>query len=81
VTLAEAWTLYDRLLADPRVSFTEEPLGIEASWPRYTSQRRFSPKVWSDAYLAAFVQHAGSELVTFDQGFGQFTQSASTILS
>ena len=81
VTLAEAWTLYDRLLADPRVSFAEEPLGIEASWRRYTSRRRFSPKVWSDAYLAAFVQHAGSELVTFDQGFGQFTQSASTILS
>jgi hypothetical protein len=81
VTLEDAWKLYDTLLADPRVSFADEPPDIEASWRRHTSRRRFSPKVWSDAYLAAFVQQVGGKLVTFDQGFGQYAGLAVTILS
>jgi hypothetical protein len=36
VTLARAWELYDILMGDPRISFAEEPLGIEPIWRGYT---------------------------------------------
>lgn len=31
-----------------------------------------SPKLWMDAWLAAFAICAGLQLVTFDRGFAQF---------
>lgn len=81
VTLAEAWRLYDELLADPRIAFSEEPSGIERSWRQLTTQRSFSHKIWSDAYLAAFAMEARTNLVTFDQGFGRIADLDSTILT
>ena len=41
----------------------------------------FSPKVWNDAYLAAFARTAGLTLITFDRGFAQFTDLTAAILS
>src|SRR5262249_13821708 len=81
VTLADAWRMYDAMLADPRISFTGEPEGIESLWRGYTQHQSFSPKVWNDAFLAAFAQAAGYELVTFDRGFSQYKQVKCTILS
>jgi hypothetical protein len=71
VTLMEAWEMYDALYGDPRVVFAEEPEGIESLWRTHTQMRSSSPKVWNDAYLAAFAQAADFELVTFDRGFAQ----------
>jgi len=81
VTLADAWRLYDRLFCDARVAFAMEPEGLEPLWRGHTRARSFSPKVWNDAYLAAFAQAAGFGLVTFDRGFAQFTGPACTILT
>jgi len=81
VTLAEAWRLYDSLLADPRVSFALEPHDMELLWRDYTWRRTFSPKVWNDAYLAACACTEGNELVTFDQGFSQYPGLAYTHLT
>ena len=81
VSLAKAWRMYDTIMSDPRVAFAEEPEGIEARWRAFTQRRSFSPKVWSDAYLAAFATAASLELVTFDKGFAQFKKVRSTILS
>lgn len=81
LTLKEAWQAYDGLYQDPRVVFAEEPDGIEARWRSHTQHSTFSPKVWNDAYLAAFAQVAGFEVVTFDKGFSQFSDLRSTILS
>jgi uncharacterized protein len=39
---------------------------------RFTSRRAFTPRLWPDAYLAAYAQASGLVLVTFDQGFRQF---------
>lgn len=33
----------------------------------------FSPKLWQDAYLAAFAVTADLGLITFDHGFSKFT--------
>ncbi len=81
VTMAEAWRAYDAFLADPNVAFADEPAGVEPIWRANTQGLTFSPKVWNDAYLAAFAQVAGFEVVTFDRGFAQYQDIACTILS
>lgn len=81
VTMANAWCAYDALLADPNVAFADEPEGIEPVWRSNTQGLVFSPKAWNDAYLAAFARTGGFEVVTFDQGFGQYNDIRCTILS
>ena len=84
VPLIRAWELYDAFLGDPRVSFVQEPAGVEPLWRSYTQGQTFSPKVWNDAYLAAFARAAGLTIltmVTFDGGFAQFAGlSTATLL-
>lgn len=81
LTLVKAWNLYDGLFSDPRVVFSEEPADVEADWRDYTGRRTVSPKVWNDAYLAAFARVASYELVTFDQAFKQYKGVRCTVLS
>lgn len=65
----EAWAVYDRWLEDPRVSLLDEPSGLERRFRSMTQLRRAAPKVWADAYLAAFAADAQLTLVTFDRAF------------
>ena len=81
VTLAEAWLMYDALLGDPRISFADEPPGVEPLWRGYTQHRSFSPNLWNDAFLAAFARAADFELITFDKGFSRYADLKCTILS
>ena len=71
MTNAQAWAAYHELVADERVSFVEEPAGVEAVWERLASRRSASPKLWMDAYLAAFAIAGGYQFVTTDRGFRQ----------
>jgi uncharacterized protein len=80
VTLPVAWQKYDLFSSDPRVSFAEEPASIEKHWRIYTQSQSFSPKVWNDAYLAAFALAGGLKLVSFDKGFTQYQNLTSLIL-
>ena len=73
-SIPQAWSMFDQLLSDERVYFAPEPPGLEAVWRRYTEPHPYSHRVWSDAYLAAFAAIAGLTLVTFDQGFGKFSE-------
>ncbi len=77
----DCWLLWRRLLEDERFRLTlDEPAGLDADFERYTAGREFSPRLWSDAYLAAFA-HAGKlTLITFDRGFRRFTGLACNIL-
>jgi predicted nucleic acid-binding protein len=50
-------------------------------WRNHTQQRSFSPKVWNDAYLAAFAQAANFQVATFDRGFAQYQNVRCVILS
>jgi toxin-antitoxin system PIN domain toxin len=81
VSLKEAWHLYDAILSDPRVAFAEEAPGVERYWRAYTQRQSFSPKVWSDAYLAAFAKAAAFEIITFDTGLRQYKGAHCTVLS
>jgi predicted nucleic acid-binding protein len=68
-----AWKVYDAFLADDRIVFqTREPAGLEARWRQLAARETASPKLWMDAYLAAFAQAAGYRMVTTDAAFKQF---------
>jgi uncharacterized protein len=81
VTLPEAWKMYDAILRDVRVSLSDEPVGVEPIWRSLTQGATFTPKVWNDAFLAAFADAAGYELVTFDKGFTRYANVKCTVLS
>lgn len=65
----EAWSAYDKFLNDERIEFAEEPPELQDSWRRYSKGAKYSPKIWNDAYLAAFASKARMRLLTFDKGF------------
>lgn len=69
LTLAQAWSVFDTISGDERFTFSREPLGLEHLWRRLTTVESYSPKVWTDRYLAAFAIADSLTLVTLDQGF------------
>lgn len=69
---ADAWQIYDALRADSRVTFLDEPAGIEIDFRGRTQASVPAHYVWTDAYLAAFAQASGCQLTTCDRGFLQF---------
>lgn len=71
---AEAWAVFEAFAADERVIVrTDEPSGLETAWRRFAVRDTASPKLWMDAYLAAFALTSGCRLVTFDAAFRQFS--------
>ena len=73
LTNRQAWTAYERLLADDRIVLRpEEPAGLETRWKRLALRETASPKLWMDAYLAGFALAGGYRLVTTDTAFAQF---------
>jgi toxin-antitoxin system PIN domain toxin len=67
-TMSEAWSLWDHVWADSRISYLVEPEGIEKNFRDLSQRSSRSPKVWADSYLLAFARVAGLKLVTFDRG-------------
>jgi predicted nucleic acid-binding protein len=80
VSLKNAWDLYDATIADPLEAYADEPAMLDPLWRAYTQSGLFTPKVWSDAYLAAFAQAAQLEVVTFDKHFRRYNRTKCTIL-
>jgi len=73
LTNRDAWEVYQALLGDERVSFRgDEPRALATLWRDYAGRPTSSPKLWMDAYLAAFSRTAGCTFVTFDSAFRQF---------
>jgi toxin-antitoxin system PIN domain toxin len=76
-----AWQDYDTLMTDERFAFMSEPLQLDAALRRIMPPKLVSPRLWQDAYLAAFAIAAGLQFVTFDRGFRQFTDLDLLLLS
>ena len=73
LTNRQAWAVYEAFLADDRIAFrADEPAGLAAHWGRYALRDTASPKLWMDAYLAAFALAGGYRMVTTDMAFKQF---------
>lgn len=79
-SLIEAWSILDEVQQDERVSFSQEPSGLETALRAYTHRPRAGSNLVSDAYLAAFARAADVDLVSFDAGFRQFRGLSSLIL-
>ncbi len=76
-----AWATYEGFLADERIGWADEPRGLESAWKRLAGSAKASPKVWMDAYLAAFALLGGHQLVTTDKAFRQFKALDLVLLS
>ncbi len=73
LTNEQAWNAYDALLVDDRIVLcAEEPAGLENRWRRFAVRDTASPKIWMDAYLAAFPLAGRHRMVTTDIAFKQF---------
>lgn len=80
VSMVQAWTLYDTILSDSRISFVDETASVEQQWRSLTQLKTFSTNVWSDAWLAAMAIRLGVEIVTFDKGFVAYPNLKHSIL-
>jgi toxin-antitoxin system PIN domain toxin len=73
LTNREAWSAYEAFLADDRIAFrADEPVGVQPSWKELAVRGTASPKLWMDAYLAAFALTGRYSMVTTDAAFRQF---------
>jgi toxin-antitoxin system PIN domain toxin len=72
LTNREAWAVLDELMADDATGFEAEPDGLDMVWRRLTDGHASSPKLWMDAYLAAFAITGGLRMVTLDKDFRNF---------
>jgi hypothetical protein len=78
LTMKQAWSAYDVLAGDERVEFISEPPAVEKAFRGLSSSAHASPKLWADAYLAAFASECGARLVTFDRSLAR--RSSNSVL-
>lgn len=69
-SMKRAWELYWKVEADERFAFESEPEGLQEAFQGLSALPFPAPKVWADAYLAAFSNTAGLALATLDAGIG-----------
>ena len=72
ITNDEAWETWELLITLPQVVWLDEPHGVETLWRKYARLSSASPKVWMDAYLAAFAIAGGLRMATLDRDFKKF---------
>jgi toxin-antitoxin system PIN domain toxin len=69
ISNAAAWEKWEELMDLPQVVFAAEPNDLTNWWRQLAARETASPKVWMDAYLAAFAITGGLEFVTLDRDF------------
>lgn len=72
LTNREAWAALDQLMEDDAMGFEAEPHGLDLVWRQLADGDASSPKLWMDAYLAAFAISGGLRMVTMDKDFRKF---------
>ena len=72
MTNRDALVALDALQALPQVCTREESPGVFALWRALAVAETASPKIWMDAYLAAFAVSGGMRLMTLDGDFRRF---------
>ncbi|MBW7927724.1 MAG: PIN domain-containing protein [Fimbriimonadaceae bacterium] len=67
-----AWQVFDDLASHPTTTVLPEPPGTVDLWRELSNIETASPKVWMDAYLAAFAIASGCRLASTDRAFERF---------
>jgi toxin-antitoxin system PIN domain toxin len=75
----DAITALEAFLALAQVRMVKEPPGIFTLWLQLGSMQQASPKLWMDAYLAAFAICGGMEFLSLDRDFEAFTHAGLTL--
>ena len=73
-TNRDAVDLHAALIRQPNIRVLPEPPELETLWQRLAAILSASPKVWMDAYLAAFAICQEVEFVTLDRDFKNFVK-------
>lgn len=63
----ECWALFDDWIEGGKAILSDDPARLNDSFRNRASTGSPSPKVWADAYLAAFAETGKLTLVTFDR--------------
>jgi toxin-antitoxin system PIN domain toxin len=72
MTVDEAWNAYAAFRGLPEVDSVTESESCEILLAQWAEHSLFTPKRWTDAYLAAFAISGGMRLVSFDDDFRKF---------
>lgn len=80
MTNHDALVALEALLALTQVCEREEHAGVGALWHRLAARKSASPKVWMDAYLAAFAITGGLRMVTLDHDFYSYEKQGLDLL-
>ncbi len=80
LTNKKAWAVYDALASDSRVRMFAEIAGMEEQFRLLSAIAQPAPKVWVDAYLAAYASANGATLVTFDQAFTKYAHDCRIVV-
>ena len=72
LTNRDALVALDTLQALPQVCWRDEPPGVFVLWRTLATRDTASPKLWMDAYLAAFAIAGGLRMLTLDRDFKNF---------
>jgi uncharacterized protein len=75
-TQLECWSIYDRWIDGGKAALVADSLELDAHFRRRAAGDSASPKVWADAYLAAFAESGGLTLVTFDKALAAKSKGA-----
>lgn len=70
--VGDAWDMYRMFRDRGDVVTLPEPAGCEAILDGWVQRGTLLPRLWTDAYLAAFALAGGLRLVTFDRDFSRF---------
>ncbi len=70
--MAGAWRVYETLMVDERMIFLSEPFHMDSVFKAIVPGNPTAPKLWQDAYLAAFAISAQMQLVSLDSDHRQF---------
>jgi predicted nucleic acid-binding protein len=72
LSVSDAWAAYRRFAALPEVDFAAEQESLEERLAALVGTGSVRPRLWTDAYLAAFALSAGLRIVSFDSDFHRF---------
>jgi uncharacterized protein len=75
-TQQQCWAIYEQWIRGGRAVMQLEPPDIDAAFRARSRAAQSAPKIWTDAYLAAFAESAGLTLVTFDKALAAKTKGA-----
>jgi hypothetical protein len=76
LTQGQCWTLYRQWISGGKATLENEPATVSQAFEQRTMADASSPKEWMDAYLAAFAETAGVQLVTFDRALAAKVKGA-----